>query len=997
MLYSSIQVAFSVPILLLTTGAAAFAAETPAKPLDPLADNLLLDGDLRFEQPAEKGKPPKVILPTPRYWQLRAGEKKLEGQELPFDAAVKDAGDCSIRLDGAGGKLVFLRSGWADTNPHMRHGWAYTAAVRLKLENVKGKVWVEVGYSWGKVKSKELSGTLDWTSVPLDFILDRNTNLLQEITVHFEGTGKVWIGGLALRMKDADAFRWWAGWNGGRPTARLSEPAGTDERAGVLPPLPPEQLDAYGGLKEVKSRATGAFRCEKIGGKWWLITPEGHGFFKTAMFVPSFPTYPNHNALLERIGGRDAWCVQTVRRLESWGFNAIEWGPGYVMDAARGTFGKAPPEIAGKSQPYTANVRFELCTDPARNGGVKVPVVDWGWQRFPDVFSAEFAQAVENYGTPGQQGSHFQPRPDDPWLIGYQLADEPPWYGPGVWYGSLTDGFHGLPATAPGKQRWLAMLKEKHGRIEALNKAWVSDFDSWEAFAAAAAAELPRSKASIADRRTFMGLVAERWYALAAERVRKYDTKHLMLGGNATRLYPEVVAAEAKHADVLCASLYGLAGIYRPHPDFRHFVNDQVNAWTGKPILIGYLSGEEDAGGLPGIRCAETAAQRGQAYRAFLREAAANDACVGTFWWMYQSWPEPNTEGYTKSWGIVTPDNRAYLDLLPYVQQANHAAYRYRLGREGDSPVLAETKTGTVPKDQPLEPPTLWQPSHRWLLLSRQVVFALRDVPRGTEACEIELSPADGAGGAKPQTLSVRPVKDGRCTHAQKLAPGAWQWRARSVREGKPSEWSLPFAFEVAQPDEAAAFQRIQKAINDGEAWKPTVVQDGPQRVAVECRANLKAGGAVVPVTTETPKGQKVRRVELACRLPQPLVLKRGVQYSFRATMRADTEAAAFPLLTVGLRHGYKVTEDYSPIDKGWLVQRGLSEGRVTPVRTTFRLPKDMAAESLSVRLDDCRGKVEILSLELVPETEYENGTALLDDYRAIVEEFRRTKHVSEP
>ena len=76
-------------------------------------------------------------------------------------------------------------------------------------------------------------------------------------------------------------------------------------------------------------------------------------------------------------------------------------------------------------------------------------------------------------------------------------------------------------------------------------------------------------------------------------------------------------------------------------------------------------------------------------------------------------------------------------------------------------------------------------------------------------------------------------------------------------------------------------------------------------------------------------------------------------------------------------------------IDKGWLVQRALSEDRITHVRTTLRPPKDIAVTDLSIRLDRCRAKVELVSLELAPETEYESGTTLMDDYHAIVEEFR--------
>jgi len=36
---------------------------------------------------------------------------------------------------------------------------------------------------------------------------------------------------------------------------------------------------SFGGWKEIRSKATGFFRTERIGGRWWLITPDGYGYY----------------------------------------------------------------------------------------------------------------------------------------------------------------------------------------------------------------------------------------------------------------------------------------------------------------------------------------------------------------------------------------------------------------------------------------------------------------------------------------------------------------------------------------------------------------------------------------------------------------------------------------------------------------------------------------------------------------------------------------------
>ena len=55
------------------------------------------------------------------------------------------------------------------------------------------------------------------------------------------------------------------------------------------------ERDRFGGLPEVGPgfRATGFFRTEQRDGRWWLVTPEGNGFFSIGIDViaPRGETY----------------------------------------------------------------------------------------------------------------------------------------------------------------------------------------------------------------------------------------------------------------------------------------------------------------------------------------------------------------------------------------------------------------------------------------------------------------------------------------------------------------------------------------------------------------------------------------------------------------------------------------------------------------------------------------------------------------------------------
>ena len=47
-----------------------------------------------------------------------------------------------------------------------------------------------------------------------------------------------------------------------------------------------QQLDQYGGFLDVKGKQTGFFHTERINDRWWLVTPDDHGFFGIGISHP---------------------------------------------------------------------------------------------------------------------------------------------------------------------------------------------------------------------------------------------------------------------------------------------------------------------------------------------------------------------------------------------------------------------------------------------------------------------------------------------------------------------------------------------------------------------------------------------------------------------------------------------------------------------------------------------------------------------------------------
>ncbi|MHC4406695.1 MAG: hypothetical protein ACYTG0_44295, partial [Planctomycetota bacterium] len=74
------------------------------------------------------------------------------------------------------------------------------------------------------------------------------------------------------------------------------------------------RLDVYGGYRSISAEATGFFRVERIDGRWWLVTPDGHGFLSAGV---------NH---VDYKGDDSPAFVRFVTdHLRDWGFNTIGW------------------------------------------------------------------------------------------------------------------------------------------------------------------------------------------------------------------------------------------------------------------------------------------------------------------------------------------------------------------------------------------------------------------------------------------------------------------------------------------------------------------------------------------------------------------------------------------------------------------------------------------------------------------------------------------------
>ena len=105
-----------------------------------------------------------------------------------------------------------------------------------------------------------------------------------------------------------------------------------------------QELDRSGGFPDIKGKRTGFFHTEQINDRWWLVSPDGHGFFGIGIGHPI--TSMSEGAFTFAYdGSQEEWMRDGIRKMREPGFNWIRSGP-YSLERIR--FGNVDAELADK-------------------------------------------------------------------------------------------------------------------------------------------------------------------------------------------------------------------------------------------------------------------------------------------------------------------------------------------------------------------------------------------------------------------------------------------------------------------------------------------------------------------------------------------------------------------------------------------------------------------------------------------------------------------------
>ena len=357
------------------------------------------------------------------------------------------------------------------------------------------------------------------------------------------------------------------------------------------------RLDKYGGLESgPRLPATGFFRTQHVGGRWWLVDPEGRLFLSVGLCSVNLSMFGKGDAE-KAFGDRDAWAARTAAMLREQGFNTL----GRWSEAER--FRRL-----AEPMPYTTTLSimsaYAKQRDP-KNGERGFPhecqpVFDAEFETFCDRFAERLAEAKAA-----------------PWLLGHFTDNEIP-FRPDALRSYLE-----LPKTDPGYRAAAAFLASRGRGPDQMTGA---------------------------DEADFLTLVAERYYGTVVKAIRKHDPNHLVLGSRLNgRNISDAVFRGAKALDVVSLNYY-----HRWSADQAEL--NRAAALSGRPVLNSewYANVDEANAGY----LVKTQRDRGLFYTNHALSLLENPNCVGWHWFKYGTHVDKQFRPHTPMTDLMQQVNR---------------------------------------------------------------------------------------------------------------------------------------------------------------------------------------------------------------------------------------------------------------------------------------------------------------------------------------------------
>jgi len=424
------------------------------------------------------------------------------------------------------------------------------------------------------------------------------------------------------------------------------------------------------------------FSIQQQGETAWLVRPNGERFFSLGVccvsqgasrkdFDPANPAY----AAWQHYADSNLWAAATLKRLKAWGFTTVGgWSDFRVFrDCADQDMAFAPVLHIGS----TAGAPWWDMWDPKIVARM-------------DSVAREQILALR----------------DDPRLIGYYSDNEMGW-----WNGILFKMTLEQAPTSGQRQRLIELLRQSY------QSDWselLKDFEpapgveNWDTLNHHGVVFLRAGGNGIRVERQFLELLADRYYSLVRDIIRKYDQRALILGDRYQSFYyPEVVRACGRYVDAVSSNLNASWN----DGTFARFYLDTLHRLAGKPVLIGefYMCARDNRSGNKNDRgiypLVATQKERAAGFRNTLHALLRIPYVVGADWFQYHDQPTHGRyDGENFNFGLIDIHDRPYEPLTSTAAALDLAALKQQ-----SAPRRADASQGVPPA--PRDPLAQFEPT----------------------------------------------------------------------------------------------------------------------------------------------------------------------------------------------------------------------------------------------------------------------------------------------
>jgi hypothetical protein len=390
-----------------------------------------------------------------------------------------------------------------------------------------------------------------------------------------------------------------------------------------------------------RSNAVAPFSIRQDGDAFWLCSPAGQRFFSFGVccvgtgisrqdYDPENPSY----AAWHHYDSDKAWADATQRRLSLWGFTtAAGWS-----------------DVEALRQSTDTNLFFT----PVLHIGSTAGAPWW------DMWDPKIIQRMDDTAR-----SQILAVRDDPRLLGYYSDNEMGWWNATLFKMTLEQ-----PSSSGQRQRLMRLLKERYDNDwQRLEKDFQAEgAANWTELERAGMLYLRPGGRGIESLRSFLGLLAQRYYSLVYDIIRKYDSRALILGDRYQSFYyPEVARACSQYVDAVSSNLN--AGW--SDGSFPRFYLDTLHALAAKPVFVSeiYMAAMENRSGnrnssavFPVVK---TQKERATGFQNTISQLLRRPFVLGIDWFQYFDEPtHGRADGENYNFGLVDIHDRPYEAII---------------------------------------------------------------------------------------------------------------------------------------------------------------------------------------------------------------------------------------------------------------------------------------------------------------------------------------------